>query len=113
MLIPLIDEKGKAVSIDTDEILCMYKDDKTRKFVVIANGERYSVPSTIQHAHVVLQPYGFALIDKNKLVNLTRAHDYKNGKLYVGDMEFQVSRRNREKVENTLNENRSRNINGT
>lgn len=95
MQIPLIDENGKLVLIELDDMECIVKDEKSRKLRIGIGHNFYYVPSTLDQISCILCPLGFFKIDKNKIVNLAKIDEYKNGSITIGDRSFCVSRRNR------------------
>lgn len=103
MPIPAFDMKGNMLNVEVSEVICIYRDEKTRRIIIKAtnNGEYY-LPSTIKQINELMARSGFFQIDKNKIINLSQIKNYENGHVTLDGSTYTVSRRNRAELESIL-----------
>lgn len=111
MPMPVFDENNKNHTIEIDEVFSMYKKVKERRIIVTSQCGEFYIPSTIDQIGVILEPLGFCQIDKNRIINVDRVKEYKSGVVHVDGEFYTVSRRNRKKLKEMI-ENRSHTTNG-
>jgi DNA-binding LytR/AlgR family response regulator len=99
---PGFNDQGILRLMSETEVGCVRKDEATRKMIFCTGFEEYHAPWTVQEVEILLSPYGFIRIDKNKVINIHRVDEYINGVVKIGAMEFNVSRRKREEFEALL-----------
>ena len=68
MPMPVFDKQNNAVMLEVGEIFSIQKDG-SRKIMVIAENGEYYLPSTIEEINLIMNPFGFLLIDKNNVIN--------------------------------------------
>jgi DNA-binding LytR/AlgR family response regulator len=90
----LFDDQGKASSVDIDVVDCIKNDVQHRTTHFHTSDQWFHDGTTINDLVQLYEIYGFAKIDKNRLVNINKADRFENGKLWVHGHIYTVSRRN-------------------
>lgn len=102
MAIPVFDKNDKLVHLEIDEVYSIYKQEKSRRITVESTRGEFYLPSTINQIKRIMEPSGFFLIDKNRIVNLKHVKAYERCKVTVDGSKYTVSRRNRKELEEKL-----------
>jgi DNA-binding LytR/AlgR family response regulator len=100
----LFDDKGIASSVDIDVVECIKNDVQNRTTHFCTGDQWFHDGTTINQLVQLYELYGFAKIDKNRLVNINKAERFENGKLWVNGHEYTVSRRNISNIQRLFNQ---------
>jgi DNA-binding LytR/AlgR family response regulator len=90
----LFDDEGNVSSVDIDNVDCIKNDVQNRTTHFCTGDQWFHDGTTINDLVQLYEIYGFAKIDKNRLVNIHKADRFENGKLWVNGHDYTVSRRN-------------------
>lgn len=90
----LFDELGKVVDINIEDVDCIKREVTERKNIFRIGDKLFANANTITQLEILYQGYGFAKIDKNKLININKVEKFQNGQIWVNGLVFTVSRRN-------------------
>ena len=89
----LFDGQGNVHDIDIENIVCIKREVVKRKTVFYDGSHLFQDPNTLVQLAKAYQEYGFYQIDKNRLVNLNKVDEYKDGYLWINGSQYLISRR--------------------
>lgn len=100
----LFDQEGKLKDVNIEDILCIKREVVQRKTLFNTGSEYLHNPNTIAQLAQAFQSHGFYQIDKNKLFNLNKVDEYKDGCIYANGNKYLVSRRLKPKIQDILDQ---------
>lgn len=100
----LFNQDGKLQDVNIDDIVCIRREVVQRKTLFNTGSEYLHNPTTIVQLAQAFQSHGFYQIDKNKLVNLNKVDEYKDGYLFVDGNKYLVSRRLKSHIRDILSQ---------
>lgn len=103
MPMPVFDNVGNMLNIEVRDVYAIYKENKTRRIVVIAEAGEFYLPTTVKQVADIMSKSGFLQVDKKSIINVSKVKEFKDNKVTVDGSTFDVSRRSRRILRALLN----------
>lgn len=104
MPMPVFDNDGNMLSVEVKDVYAIYKENKTRRIVVITEAGEFYLPTTVKQVANIMKSSGFLQVDKKSIINVSKVKEFENNKVTVDGSTFEVSRRSRRILRRMLSE---------
>ncbi|XEC97003.1 LytTR family DNA-binding domain-containing protein [Paenibacillus tarimensis] len=101
----VFDDEDNMHKIDLKDVLCIRRDEKTRKIIIATDTGQYYLPSTMKHLDDFFSPRGFFQIDRNKIINISKIDNFRYNEITVNDSVYTVATRKRKELFEILESN--------